>query len=64
MATVAKGYGLDYVWRAVGEAYRGAGYYLTAAEAGEPPGTWWGPGAGRRACWADARGAAALAGPW
>jgi AAA domain/TrwC relaxase len=47
MATVAKGYDLDYAWRAVGEAYRGAGYYLTAAEAGEPPGTWWGPGAER-----------------
>lgn len=23
MATVAKGYDLDYAWRAVGEAYRG-----------------------------------------
>jgi hypothetical protein len=45
MATVAKGYDLDYAWRAVGEAYRGAGYYLAAVEAGEPPGTWWGPGA-------------------
>jgi len=38
MATVAKGYDLDYAWRAVGEAYRGAGYYLAAAAAGEPPG--------------------------
>src|SRR5215472_16613297 len=47
MATVAKGYDLDYAWRAVGEAYRGAGYYLAAGEAGEPPGTWWGPGAER-----------------
>ena len=47
MATVAKGYDLDYAWRAVGEAYRGAGYYLAAAQAGEPPGTWWGPGAER-----------------
>src|SRR5262249_48054402 len=47
MATVAKGYDLDYAWRAVGEAYRGAGYYLAAVEAGEPPGTWWGPGAER-----------------
>ena len=34
MATVAKGYDLDCAWRAVGEAYRGAGYYLAAAEAG------------------------------
>src|SRR5215475_3610738 len=47
MATVAKGYDLDYAWRAVGKTYRGAGYYLAAAEAGEPPGTWWGPGAER-----------------
>ena len=47
MATVAKGYDLDYAWRAVGEAYQGAGHYLAAAEAGEPPGTWWGPGAER-----------------
>jgi conjugative relaxase-like TrwC/TraI family protein len=47
MATIAKGYDLDYAWRAVGEAYKGAGYYLAAAEAGEPPGTWWGPGAER-----------------
>ena len=47
MATVAKGYDLDYAWRAVGEAYRGAGYYLAAAEAGEPPGAWWGPGTER-----------------
>ena len=47
MATIAKGYDLDYAWRAVGEAYRGAGYYLAAAEAGEPPGIWWGPGAER-----------------
>ena len=36
MATVAKGYDLDYAWRAVREAYRGAGYYLAATEAGEP----------------------------
>jgi AAA domain/TrwC relaxase len=47
MATVAKGYDLDYAWRAVGETYRGAGYYLAATETGEPPGTWWGPGAER-----------------
>jgi hypothetical protein len=47
MATVAKGYDLHYAWRAVGEAYRDAGYYLAAAEAGEPPGTRWGPGAER-----------------
>jgi hypothetical protein len=47
MTTVAKGYDLDYAWRAVGQTYRDAGYYLAAAEAGEPPGTCWGPGAER-----------------
>ncbi len=40
MVTVANGYDLDYAGRAVGEAYRAAGYYLAAAEAGEPSGTW------------------------
>jgi antitoxin (DNA-binding transcriptional repressor) of toxin-antitoxin stability system len=39
MVMVAKGYDLDYAGRAVGEAYRGAGYYPAATEAGEPPGT-------------------------
>jgi hypothetical protein len=42
-----QGYDLDYACRAVGEVFRGAAYYLAAAEAGEPPGTWWGPGAER-----------------
>jgi hypothetical protein len=37
MATVAKGYDLDYAWRAVGEAYQGAGYHLADAEAGSRP---------------------------
>lgn len=46
VATIAKGYDLDYAWRAVGEAYQGAGYYLAAAE-GEPPGTRWEPCAER-----------------
>ena len=45
--TVPKGYDLNYAWPALGEADRGAGYYLAATEAGEPPGTWWGPGAER-----------------
>jgi hypothetical protein len=40
MVTVAKGYDLDYEGRPVGKAHRGAGYYLAATEAGEPPGTW------------------------
>jgi hypothetical protein len=40
MVMVAKGYDLDYAGRAVGQAYRCAGYYLAATEAGEPPVTW------------------------
>src|SRR5580693_6850452 len=48
VVTVAKGYDLDYIWKTQGQ--RGAertsgGYYLDAAQAGEPPGRWWGPGA-------------------
>jgi hypothetical protein len=48
IATLSKGYGLDYVWRQVdlGLAKDAAGYYLQASESGgEPPGRWWGPGA-------------------
>jgi hypothetical protein len=47
VVTVAKGYDLGYVWKAQGEAAGRAmgGYYLNAAQAGEPPGRWWGPGA-------------------
>ena len=55
MATVAKGYDLDYACRAVGEAYRGGGYYRAAAEAGEhralgrvrAPSVWTSPRASR-----------------
>jgi hypothetical protein len=46
--TVAKGYDLGYIWKAQGEAAAGrviGGYYINAAQAGEPPGRWWGPGA-------------------
>jgi AAA domain/TrwC relaxase len=49
VVTVAKGYDLGYVWK--NQAHKdGAekgigGYYINAAEAGEPPGRWWGPGA-------------------
>ena len=47
VVTIAKGYDLGYIWktqdhpadRAIG------GYYIDAAQAGEPPGRWWGPGA-------------------
>ena len=48
VVTVAKGYDLGYVWKNQGQP--GAeritgGYYINAAQAGEPPGRWWGPGA-------------------
>ena len=47
VVTVAKGYDLGYIWKTQGEAAGRAagGYYLNAAQAGEPPGRWWGPGA-------------------
>lgn len=48
VVTVAKGYDLGYIWKTQGEAAAGrtvGGYYLNAAQAGEPPGLWWGPGA-------------------
>jgi hypothetical protein len=48
VVTVAKGYDLDYIWknqsRAGAERSTG-GYYINAAQAGEAPGRWWGPGA-------------------
>ena len=48
IATLSKGYDLDYIWRQVDRdlAKDAAGYYLQASESGgEPPGRWWGPGA-------------------
>jgi hypothetical protein len=43
VATIAKGYDLDYMWA---NATASAGeYYISATEAGEPPVRWWGPGA-------------------
>jgi hypothetical protein len=44
VTTIAKGYDMDYAWKNVGPA-RAADYYIHAAEEGEPPGRWWGPGA-------------------
>ena len=41
VATIAKGCGLDYMWK--NAAHVAGEYYLAAAEAGEPPGRWWGP---------------------
>jgi len=48
VVTVAKGYDLDYIWKTQGQASAArtpGGYYINAAQAGEPPGRWWGPGA-------------------
>jgi hypothetical protein len=47
VVTVAKGYDLGYIWKTQGEAAgrTTGGYYISAAQAGEPPGRWWGPGA-------------------
>ena len=48
IATLTKGYDLDYIWKQVDRspAKDAAGYYIQASEAGgEPPGRWWGPGA-------------------
>ncbi len=47
--TVARGYDADYPKRqaargAAAEALKGGGYYQAAVDAGEPPGTWAGPG--------------------
>jgi hypothetical protein len=48
VVTVAKGYDLDYVWKGQGQPgpeQSTGGYYINAAQAGEPPGLWWGQGA-------------------
>jgi conjugative relaxase-like TrwC/TraI family protein len=48
VATLSKGYDLDYIWKHVdrGLAKDAASYYIQASESGgEPPGRWWGPGA-------------------
>jgi conjugative relaxase-like TrwC/TraI family protein len=48
VATLSKGYDLDYIWKQVdrGPAKDAASYYTQASESGgEPPGRWWGPGA-------------------
>jgi conjugative relaxase-like TrwC/TraI family protein len=47
VVTIAKGYDLGYIWKTQDHAtYRAiGGYYIDAAQAGEPPGRWWGPGA-------------------
>src|SRR6266516_3043019 len=46
VATLSKGYDLDYIWRQAGSEKSAADYYMQASESGgEPPGRWWGPGA-------------------
>jgi hypothetical protein len=48
VVTVAKGYDLGYVWKNQGQAVverTTGGYYINAAQDGEPPGRWWGLGA-------------------
>ena len=48
VATLSKGYDLEYIWKQVdrGPAKDAASYYIQASErGGEPPGRWWGPGA-------------------
>jgi hypothetical protein len=47
VVTVAKGYDLGYIWKTQAQVAAGrttGGYYLNAAQTGEPPGRWWGPG--------------------
>jgi conjugative relaxase-like TrwC/TraI family protein len=46
VVTIAKGYDLGYIWKTQDhKAEHTGGYYLNAAQAGEPSGRWWGPGA-------------------
>jgi hypothetical protein len=48
VATLSKGYDLDYVWKQVdrGAAKDAASYYIQASECGgEPQDRWWDPGA-------------------
>jgi TrwC relaxase len=48
VATLSKGYDLDYIWKQVDRslARDAAGYYIQASESGgEPPGRWSGPAA-------------------
>jgi hypothetical protein len=48
VVTVAKGYDLGYIWKTQTGHNAGrttGGYYINAAQAGEPAGRWWGSGA-------------------
>ena len=49
VVTAASGFDLGYVWKSQGSQAApersAGGYYINAAQAGEPPGRWWGRGA-------------------
>ena len=48
VVTAVSGYDLGYVWKNQEQAAperSAGGYYINAAQDGEPPGRWWGPGA-------------------
>ena len=48
VVTAVSGYDLGYVWKNQAQAApekSPGGYYIDAAQGGEPPGRWWGPGA-------------------
>ena len=48
VGTLHKGFSIEYAWAQVGSAAnrrKACAYYIGAAEGGEPPGRWWGPGA-------------------
>ena len=49
VVTAASGFDLGYVWKNQAESAEpersAGGYYINAAQAGEPPGRWWGTGA-------------------
>ena len=63
VVTVAKGFDLGYIWKTQGQASAArtpGGYYINAAQAGEPPGRWWGP---ERKHWASHPGRSLSAGP-
>jgi hypothetical protein len=49
IATLSKGYDLDYIWKEIDDtqAVHAVNYYIQPAGAGgEPPGRWWGPAVG------------------
>src|ERR1700691_3553096 len=49
VVTAASGFDLSYIWKNQAKhphlERSAGGYYINAAQAGEPAGRWWGPGA-------------------